>query len=124
MGYIFNILHACLETHASVSMDVHITPGLLRKHIPAIGNGHPGILSNKDPLEKAFFQCLAYPMAGGGGVLHACLFQNGGCLLLMGHGSEWVGGFEGKRYIPGAGACLFRLYFPLCWSVGEWVGAS
>ena len=43
---------------------------------------------------------------GGGG----CLFQNGGSLLLMGPrrptgwgvGQEWVGGFEGKGYIPGA----------------------
>ena len=30
---------------------------------------------------QAFFSCLAYPAPGGGG---GCLFQNGGCPLLMG----------------------------------------
>ena len=46
----------------------------------------------------------AYPIPRGGG---ACLFQNGGCLLLIpplpfpprvGVGQEWVGGFEVKGY--------------------------
>ena len=44
----------------------------------------------------------------------------------VGVGQEWVGGFGGKGYIPGAKGAgkFFPLYFPLCWSVGEWVGAS
>ena len=44
----------------------------------------------------------------------------------MGAGQECVGGFEGKGCIPGAEGIgkIFPLYFLLCWSVGEWVGAS
>ena len=46
--------------------------------------------------------------------------------LGVGLGQEWVGGFEGKGHIPGAEGAgkFFPLYFPLCWSVGEVVGAS
>ena len=41
-------------------------------------------------------------------------------------GQEWVGSFEGKGYIHGAKGTgkISPLYFPLCWSVGQWVGAS
>ena len=62
--------------------------------------------------DQAFSLCLACLPPGGGG---ACLFQNGGCLLLMGTpplggwgvGQEWVGGLQGKGYTP--------LHFPSCW---------
>ena len=63
----------------------------------------------------------------------ACLFQNGGCLLLMvpprgGWGwakSGLVVLMEGG-YRPSAkgGGKFSPSYCPLCWSVGEWVGAS
>ena len=58
--------------------------------------------------------CLPY---GGG-----CLFEKVGCLVQpgppppwgVGVGQWWVGGFEGKGYIPGAKGAgkFFPLYFP------------
>ena len=63
--------------------------------------------------------------------MRACLFQNVGCLLLMGSpsldlrlGQQWVGGFAGKGYMPGAkGARNFFPYiFPVAGqSVSGWV---
>ena len=69
-------------------------------------------------LARAFFRAspTLLPWGGGGGA--ACLPF-----------SKWwvpVGGFEGKGCISGAKGAgkFFPLNFRLCWSVGEWMGAS
>ena len=61
---------------------------------------------------------VVLPVPGGEG----CLFQNGGCLLLMGSqpplggvglGHEWVGGFEGGDYIAKGARQIFPVIFSL-----------
>ena len=67
---------------------------------------------------QAFPWCLPYPIPRGEGEAPV-FFKTRGALLMRGRG--WAK--SGSVVLRGR-ATFSPLYFPLCWSVGEWVGAS
>ena len=107
---------SCLHTSTS-SRRARLQRGVLEGPLTP-SNLH---LSRTAPPPAAFFLCLAYPNPppprGGGGV-HACLFQDGRCLLLIGSGAG-VG--WGGLVVLRARAIFPHMFLCVGQSVSGWV---